>query len=75
VLGGWTGRCSSSRPKDRGGRPSLVEPGTGKGEDYTRNVCTESVGWIDGAEFTLQAPIIKVTLADFIDEEKEARSA
>jgi hypothetical protein len=31
---------------------------------------TESVGWIDGAEFTLQAPIIKVTLADFIDEEK-----
>ena len=36
---------------------------------------TESVGWIEGAEFTLQAPIIKVTLADFIDEEKEARSA
>jgi hypothetical protein len=31
---------------------------------------TESVGWIDGAEFTLQAPIIKVTLADFIDEEE-----
>jgi hypothetical protein len=30
----------------------------------------ESVGWIDGTEFVLEAPIIKVTLADLIDEEK-----
>jgi hypothetical protein len=30
----------------------------------------ESVGWIDGTQFTLEAPIIKVTLADLIDEEK-----
>jgi hypothetical protein len=32
----------------------------------------ESVGWIDGTQFTLEAPIIKVSLADLVDEEKMA---
>jgi hypothetical protein len=30
----------------------------------------ESVGWINGTQFTLEAPIIRVGLADLIDEEK-----
>jgi hypothetical protein len=30
----------------------------------------ESVGWIDGTQFRLEAPVIKVTLADLIDGDK-----